>query len=678
MKAAAGQWLVMLAGAALAILLQGVAVPNNANSYHWPIVLDWFASAEGPHDRFTQSLDSYLSHFYTLLRWIAGEATIAPLFYLLHLLTMLAVVAALRCLYALLASADRWRATLAAAATPVVLHGYVVSPLGHGELLLDSLSHSSVIIAIVLWAWALTLQGRPLVAALLLGLGFNVKNFTAAWGGLSLAGPVLLAQPNWRGFGRLALMFLLFASAATPTLLWLAERWDDLGTAAADFDSRDFLRLFYAGHVMVGTHPLPEILAGALFIVAFPPLWLWLRPAAPQAAWRGLLGLWLGSLAVVLLGLVLPLLTGNHMLLNSSPLRIDGFLDWLFFIALGAAVLRQPQWSSLALAAALALMAGRLPAALLLLLWQAKGRSVGPPALALLLAVVVAVTGALPQMQLYDRLGGGLALAALLLALPFLAPSRADSAPRLLLLGALAGLDYAWASGLVEAQPIHAALLVGALALSLTVRPLPRLVAEAGTFLAAGAYGWLIAESDRRVGGLLAAALFGPAMLWWMRQHLALLRRLAPLAAAGVALLLLAQPVYLLAKSGRLDRYGPADVAFLDLQRWARQATPPDSLFLQPDAQLVPNLTPSFWTYARRPAWVDWRQGAAVHWRPDFYPLWRQRMREAVALDDVAAKLAYAKAHAIPYVILAADEALPAGAPAPLYEDRFWRVLPAN
>jgi hypothetical protein len=254
----------MLAGAALAILLQGVAVPNNANSYHWPIVLDWLGSAEGPHDRFTQSLDNYLSHFYTLLRWIADEATIVPLFYLLHLLTMLAVVAALRSLYAQLASAGAWRATLAAAGTPVVLHGYVVSPLGHGELLLDSLSHSSVIVALVLWGWALALRGRHLAAALVMGLGFNVKNFTAAWGGLSLAGPVLLAQPSWRGLGKLALMFLLFALAATPTLVSLAERWDGLGPGAADFDSRDFLRAFYPGHVMVGTHPLPEILAGAL------------------------------------------------------------------------------------------------------------------------------------------------------------------------------------------------------------------------------------------------------------------------------------------------------------------------------------------------------------------------------------------------------------------------------
>jgi hypothetical protein len=149
-------------------------------------------------------------------------------------------------------------------------------------------------------------------------------------------------------------------------------------------------------------------------------------------------------------------------------------------------------------------------------------------------------------------------------------------------------------------------------------------------------------------------------------------------AAAGVAALLLAQPVAHLASTGRLDRYAPADVAFLDLQHWARQATPPDSLFLQPDAQLGPNLTPSFWTYARRPAWVDWRQGAAVHWLPDFYPLWRQRMAEVTALQDVAAKLAYARARDIPYVILATDETLPADAPAPLYADAFWRVLPAR
>jgi hypothetical protein len=382
---------------------------------------------------------------------------------------------------------------------------------------------------------------------------------------------------------------------------------------------------------------------------------------------------------VVLLGLVLPLVTGNHMLLNSSPLRIDAFLDWLLFIALGVLVLRQPRWASPALAAALALMAGRLPAALLLLLWQAKGRSFVPLLLAVVLAVLVAATGALPQVALDDRLGGALALAALLLALPFLAPGGNASLLPLAMTGALAALDYAWSTGLVAPQPLAAAALIIAFALSLSPRPLVPTLLALGGALAALTLAWGAAPAEARALVLLAAGLAAPATLRFLLDRLPLVGRPAGFAAAAaVAALLLTQPVHHLWQTGRLDRYAPAEVAFLELQRWARGATAAHSLFLQPDGQLRPNLTPSFWTFARRPAWVDWRQGAAVHWRPDFYPLWRQRLAEATALDGVDAKLAYARANAIPYVILAADEPLPTGAPAALYEDGFWRVLPAD
>jgi len=55
---------------------------------------------------------------------------------------------------------------------------------------------------------------------------------------------------------------------------------------------------------------------------------------------------------------------------------------------------------------------------------------------------------------------------------------------------------------------------------------------------------------------------------------------------------------------------------------------------------------------ARRPVWVDWKQGAAVMWDPSFHGLWAVRFEEVRALADDAARIAYARANAIDQVVL--------------------------
>jgi hypothetical protein len=142
-----------------------------------------------------------------------------------------------------------------------------------------------------------------------------------------------------------------------------------------------------------------------------------------------------------------------------------------------------------------------------------------------------------------------------------------------------------------------------------------------------------------------------------------------------VALVALWPGLQHLVATGRLDRYDEAALDFLALQRWARQETPAGSDFLVPESQLVPNLVPSFWTESRRSAWVDWRMGAGAHWLPDFYWLWRERMAEVAALGSVDAKLAYAQAHAIDYVIL---EEAPSARPEVVYANAHYSVLKAS
>jgi hypothetical protein len=679
-------WGLLLAGTLLSVFLQGFSLPNNGNAYHYPLVLDWIGSAEGPRDAFTQSLRFYVTHFWTVVGWLTTEATLPAVFLALHLGFRLLLILGLRLILLRLVAGPPWRATLAAAALPVLLSQQLASPLGGGEVLLDSLSHSTAIVSVILCAWGLALGGRWRWAALVLGLGFNIKGFMAVWAVLTLAGALLASRPavEWRrNLAELLRLGALFALGALPTAIWILASWREMTLDAGGllFDQRPFLLEFYPGHTMVWTHAPTSWLLGLLYAAGFLLLGGLgaLRRAAPEGtAGRSFAGLWLASLAIVLLAVPLPLLTGNPALLNASPLRIDAFLVWLFAILLAARALTLPRLRPLLLLAALAVLAQAFSAlfALLLLAQPAARRGRVLAALAgaalLLLWWDALPDGGVDRGRGFDLLVAGLLVA----ALPQLLPRKVARPDRLALLGWLAMLDYLAGHGLLASPGAAGAGALLLLAITL-LRPdrLAQLAVAAALGLMLGLLA-LQGAAPRVLLLLAAGAALPPA---WLRL-LAFLPspRLARPIAVAALLMLLAPPALHLLRTGHLDRYDERALAFLEAQRWARAHTPPDSLFLQPDEQLRPNLTPSFWTLSRRPAWVDWRMGAAVHWQPSFYPLWHQRMAEVAALPDVAAKLAYARAQGIPYLVLDAAEARPAGAPAPLYDDGFWVILPAN
>lgn len=85
---------------------------------------------------------------------------------------------------------------------------------------------------------------------------------------------------------------------------------------------------------------------------------------------------------------------------------------------------------------------------------------------------------------------------------------------------------------------------------------------------------------------------------------------------------------------------------WLDVQRWARQATSADAMFL------VPLSLGQFRTGAQRRIWVDWKDGATAMWAPQTFHAWHRRNEEVRQLDGLGPALVYACAHGIDYVVL--------------------------
>jgi len=668
----------LLGGALLSVLAQGFALPSGINAYHWPILFGWAASAEGPHDAFVLSLEHFVTWVWPALALFVTEENWRWVLTLVHLLTRLATVLLLFALLDHLVPGRRRRAALLAALLVAGVAAWQASPLGHGEVLLDNLSHSSLNPPLALAVWLAALQRRWWLAALALGLLVNVNAFVAAWLALALGIALLWqaragAAPAWRALPGPA---LLLALLALPTAWRILETLRATQPQLPDYDFREFLRAYYPGHFFPDATSWAEWQVFLLLLAGLGWLGAQLRGRLARPDRALLTGAALGLVAVVSFGAALPYLSGSRLLLNAHPLRLDFLLVWLAYLLFAAWSLARQRLEAPLLAAWLALFGGFwLPLALLPALVERPGGERRPllALLAVLLALAVTAGDALPALAGLPRLAGALLLALFLLAL--LAGRQALGAGRIVALAGLAALQVLAASGLLPtAWPWAAGLLVVFAAACLW--PAARWPALAGLLLLLLAAALARAEPRAAALLLLAAVAGGAARLPWpaFAARQAGRPALVPLLLLAACLAATLPGALHLARGGHLDRYDDRALAFLELQRWARQATPPESLFLVPDEQLRANLVPSFWTLSRRRAWVDWRMGAAVHWLPDFWWDWSRRMAAAQALRTPERKLAFAREQGIGFVILDRAEALPAGA-TPVYEDAVYRVL---
>lgn len=679
-----------LLASAVSITLQGFEFPTANNFFHLPIVIEYVRTAEGPHDAFHATLDNFASVVWPLLRPFATEWNAGWVFLAAHWLSRAGIVLSFYGMLRSLLSA-RWAAAAGAVLIlPFISTFFSATIVGQSEQLPRGFTHSEVAIALVLGALALSLKRRFVLAGLMLGICVNVNAFYAVWGVAALGVARLFElreRPGAAWWRETLWAVVALALAAAPMTYRIVMHELIAAPAVAPFDYVRFLADYWPYHFLIQYVAVDHL---AFVIVILTQSIIAFRYALTR---RDLAVIALAFGGLFALGIVAPLLTGSRLLLNMHLLRSDTMIVYLFAAAAIAAAIdvrpsraRQGSAGTWAWLAVFALVVGSWPASVLALgSWLVRHEAL-PATARHIVAGTLAATAA---VLFVPGLNEPLAAAGPILSL--VAPQAAPTVlpmphldwdlTRIILLTGSIGF-LAWA--VLAPSPV---LVACALATGSSVADLPFGIGVA--IVTVLALVWRDDVMPRRIQALLVVAqiaaavicafftpsLLGKALLaMTVPTGLAVLASgyfsasafgagLARMRVAGVttclALAILiptaAQAVIQLAPrpggGGFAEGRGEVVGGWLEIQWWARNNTPPDTVFM------VPLDMAGFSIQARRPVWVDWKSGAAVMWEPAFYWVWRPRIEAQRMLQDVAAKVAYARANGIGFVIVRRAEA---------------------
>jgi hypothetical protein len=154
---------------------------------------------------------------------------------------------------------------------------------------------------------------------------------------------------------------------------------------------------------------------------------------------------------------------------------------------------------------------------------------------------------------------------------------------------------------------------------------------------------------------------------WALAAGLALVCVLIP---RKLLLIPLTAAYFLIPTAGKIENYPHLETPQLaQLEDFARQQTPPQAMFVFPDAghALYPGI---FRVRAKRSVYVDWKSGGQVNYYRSLADEWWSRWRQLHALEDRSPDLQQLTADGIDYLVMPASEGL-TGKQAVFQNDRF-------
>lgn len=348
-------------GTAISMLVQGFSVNNN-NIYHIPIILDWLKEPAFADDAFIQSLDSYVSGFWLLIRAIATADNYHWVFVCLQIVIRYAIFFSLAVAgyYIGIRSRSSIVLLIAVLITAPIPRG--TSPVGDGAVFSEQLTHTEVALAFVVVSLALMTRKRVLWGFAITGIVFSCNAFIAIWNVVALIYSSFMLHCYREVKSNQLCRQILFGIGvsiviASPVAIWIYNVLVVHGHAI-DFNYRQYLIEYYPNHFLISSAKLQGLLAMAA--VAFGGICCVRILGAAGSVWSGAL---VGLCGLFVVGMILPSLTSARMIFNFHLLRADGLIE-LIVVFLVATIATQRISESQALdrlAGALALSFLALP-----------------------------------------------------------------------------------------------------------------------------------------------------------------------------------------------------------------------------------------------------------------------------------------------------------------------------
>ena len=654
--------------------LSGVNFPEQNNIWHLPIVLDFYQSAEGPHDAYDASFAHFVSMFWLAVRAFTNEGNVRTVFVALQLIGNVGIAMAL---YGLI----RLRVTsvvLAALVTTFCCFCYGLwgaTRLGYSEIFVTYATHTQFAIIFCLLCFVLLVRGGVFWAAVLLGLAACTNLFIGAWGGLA-AGIFLIWKERRLLSGaqiRFAAVFLLLAA---PALVWAVRGGDRAAVVPTAF-----FHEFLSGHVYGLRYPQALVQTFALLLAAsFAVL---ARERDLESA-RPLGMLALSATAALALGVIMPYVTERPLLLLLHPLRFNSVTMVLAMACAGTllatAVSRADASDLLAPFIAAAGFMLKLPLAsifgfALLLRGGTRGARLTGLALALTGTLGLLLPTPITAVPIKSTLAYVLMCAVLLFAVARTVRQGGQTVDGLAIvtvtvLGALTAVPLS--------APVIAAVVVCLPPIVLCFVACGhqwRMIGFVAIAFAALLVLYASSEEPSRMAlvaaGLALGAVVAPLVVrsWWSSRSWrvflpdsALVAMVFTLIAVGLA-------------KGTMAGFSITSTAsqrdFAEAQRWARSHMAVDAMVLPLD---VPD---GFSLFARRPVWWEVSQGAAVLWMPSFYSLYACRSRALAEARTPAQRLELAITASIDYLVVTTENTAAMQGPSfvPVYRNVHYVIL---